>query len=200
VISVGSSSGPSRTASSGRVHEVRPGPSAATKEYGQPGMTCLLPLPRRVAVAEKPLRGGLRVRRSQFGHRRPAANQLRQRGISALACLRSAIAHARARSSSSISARPRRGLAVRVLIRSAATVPGEFLASPGRGRALSDVRRFVLGDDFGRNASVLAGLKPCSLAQPLPGAGPSPAIGDRGPRPMTVRQGSPDLEIGYQGS
>ena len=46
VTSVGSLSGPIRMASSGRVHEVRPGPSAATKEYGQPGMTCLLPLPR----------------------------------------------------------------------------------------------------------------------------------------------------------
>ena len=46
VTSVGSSSGPSRTASSGRVHEVRPGPSAATKEYGQPGMSCLFPFPR----------------------------------------------------------------------------------------------------------------------------------------------------------
>ena len=46
VTSVGSSSGPSRTASSGSVHDVRPGSSAATKEYGQPGIISLFPLPR----------------------------------------------------------------------------------------------------------------------------------------------------------
>ena len=41
-----SSAGPSRTASSGSVHEVRPGSSAATTEYGQPGIICAFPLPR----------------------------------------------------------------------------------------------------------------------------------------------------------
>jgi hypothetical protein len=46
VISVSSSAGPSRTASSTAVQEVRPGSSAATKEYGQPGIICALPLPR----------------------------------------------------------------------------------------------------------------------------------------------------------
>jgi len=40
VTSVSSSSGPSRTASSGAVHELAPGPSAATNEYGQPGTCC----------------------------------------------------------------------------------------------------------------------------------------------------------------
>ena len=38
VTSVSSSSGPSRTASSGAVQLVAPGPSAATNEYGQPGI------------------------------------------------------------------------------------------------------------------------------------------------------------------
>ena len=41
-----SSSGPSRTASSSRVHDVRPGSSAATSEYGQPGIICALLFPR----------------------------------------------------------------------------------------------------------------------------------------------------------
>ena len=38
--------GPSRTASSGRVQDVRPGLSAATNEYGQPGIICAFPFPR----------------------------------------------------------------------------------------------------------------------------------------------------------
>ena len=41
-----SSPGPSRTASSGSVQLERPGPSAATKEYGQPGTDCPASLPR----------------------------------------------------------------------------------------------------------------------------------------------------------
>src|SRR6266508_2252518 len=40
VTAVSSSPGPRRTASSSAVHEVRPTSSAATKEYGQPGMNC----------------------------------------------------------------------------------------------------------------------------------------------------------------
>ena len=40
VTSVGSSSRPSRIASSGAVHEVAPGSSAATTEYGQPRIIC----------------------------------------------------------------------------------------------------------------------------------------------------------------
>lgn len=39
VAAVASSAGPSRTASSMAVYEVRPGSSAATKEYGQPGIS-----------------------------------------------------------------------------------------------------------------------------------------------------------------
>ena len=46
VTSVASSAGPSRTASSGRTHDVRPGSSAATSEYGQPGIICAFPFPR----------------------------------------------------------------------------------------------------------------------------------------------------------
>jgi hypothetical protein len=46
VTSVSSSSGPSRTASSGSVQLDRPGPSAATNEYGHPGTTCPAFLPR----------------------------------------------------------------------------------------------------------------------------------------------------------
>ena len=46
VTAVASSAGPSRTASSGSVHEVRPGSSATTTEYGQPGIICAFPLPR----------------------------------------------------------------------------------------------------------------------------------------------------------
>ena len=41
-----SSSGRSRTASSGRVQDVRPRSSAATSEYGQPGIICALLFPR----------------------------------------------------------------------------------------------------------------------------------------------------------
>jgi len=50
VTPVASSSGPSRTASSGLVHDVRPGSSAATSEYGQPGIICAFPRPRAVGV------------------------------------------------------------------------------------------------------------------------------------------------------
>ena len=46
VTSVASSAGPSRTASSGSVQDVRPGSSAAMTEYGQPGIICAFPLPR----------------------------------------------------------------------------------------------------------------------------------------------------------
>ena len=46
VTSVASSAGPSRTVSSSSVHDVRPGSSAATNEYGQPGIICAFPLPR----------------------------------------------------------------------------------------------------------------------------------------------------------
>ena len=46
VTSASSSSGPSRTASSTAVHEVRPGSRAAITEYGQPGIICAWPLPR----------------------------------------------------------------------------------------------------------------------------------------------------------
>ena len=46
VTSVASSAGPSRTASSGSVHDVRPGSSAAIHEYGQPGIICAFPFPR----------------------------------------------------------------------------------------------------------------------------------------------------------
>ena len=46
VMAVASPAGPGRTASSGSVHEVRPGSSAATSEYGQPGIICALPLLR----------------------------------------------------------------------------------------------------------------------------------------------------------
>ena len=46
VTSVASSAGPRRTASSGSVHDVRPGSSATTQEYGQPGIICAFPLPR----------------------------------------------------------------------------------------------------------------------------------------------------------
>ena len=41
-----SSSGPRRTASSGSAQDVRPGSSAATQEYGQPGIICALFFPR----------------------------------------------------------------------------------------------------------------------------------------------------------
>src|SRR5213075_788590 len=46
VTAISSSSGPSRTASSTAVQEVRPGSSAATTEYGQPGIICAWPFPR----------------------------------------------------------------------------------------------------------------------------------------------------------
>jgi hypothetical protein len=46
VTSVASSSGPSRTASSGAVHDVAAGPSAATTEYGQPAIICPALRPR----------------------------------------------------------------------------------------------------------------------------------------------------------
>ena len=46
VTAVASSAGPSRIASSGSVHHVRPGSSATTQEYGQPGIICAFPLPR----------------------------------------------------------------------------------------------------------------------------------------------------------
>ena len=46
VTSVASSPGPRRTASSTAVQEVRPGSSAATTEYGQPGIICACPFPR----------------------------------------------------------------------------------------------------------------------------------------------------------
>ena len=46
VTSVWSSSGPSPRASSTAVQEVRPGSSAATTEYGQPGIICACPFPR----------------------------------------------------------------------------------------------------------------------------------------------------------
>jgi transposase len=39
VAAVASSAGPSRTASSSAVHDVRPGSRAATNEYGQPGIS-----------------------------------------------------------------------------------------------------------------------------------------------------------------
>ena len=68
VTAVASSAGPSRTASSGRIHDVRPGSSAATSEYGQPGIICALPFPARVAVAEQPLRAGDRVRPQPVAH------------------------------------------------------------------------------------------------------------------------------------
>jgi transposase len=62
VTSVASSAGPSWAASSGSVQEVRPGSSAATHEYGQPGIILGVPFAARVHVAEQPLRAGLRVR------------------------------------------------------------------------------------------------------------------------------------------
>ena len=46
VTAVGSWSGPRRTASSSAVHELRPVSSAATTEYGQPGIICAWPRPR----------------------------------------------------------------------------------------------------------------------------------------------------------
>jgi hypothetical protein len=46
VTPVSSSAGPRRTASSGAVQLVRPGSSAATTGYGQPGIICALPFPR----------------------------------------------------------------------------------------------------------------------------------------------------------
>ena len=46
VTAVASSAEPSRTASSGSVYEVRPGSSATTNEYGQPGISCAFPFPR----------------------------------------------------------------------------------------------------------------------------------------------------------
>ncbi len=46
VTAVASPAGPGRTASSGSVHEVRPGSGAATNEYGQPGIICAFPLRR----------------------------------------------------------------------------------------------------------------------------------------------------------
>jgi hypothetical protein len=46
VTSAASSAGPGRTASSGSARDDRPGPSAATQEYGQPGISCALPFPR----------------------------------------------------------------------------------------------------------------------------------------------------------
>ena len=46
VTSVSSSAGPRRTASSTAVQDVRPGSSAATTEYGQPGIICAWPFPR----------------------------------------------------------------------------------------------------------------------------------------------------------
>ena len=66
VTSVASSSGPSRTASSGSVQEVRPGSSTAMNEYGQPGIICAFPLPRAYTWQNK--RSGLvsASGRSQF--------------------------------------------------------------------------------------------------------------------------------------
>ena len=46
VASVSSSPGPSLTASSGSAHDDTPGPSAATNEYGHPGIICAAFLPR----------------------------------------------------------------------------------------------------------------------------------------------------------
>ncbi len=89
VTSVGSSSGPSRTASSGSVHDVRPGSSAATKEYGQPGIICLFPLPR--AEQWQNSRPGLvsasgrsQFETSQASRIRPSSH--RRSGIEATAC------------------------------------------------------------------------------------------------------------------
>jgi len=47
VTSVSSSTALSRTASSGAVHELRPGSKPATTEYGQPGIICALLCPAR---------------------------------------------------------------------------------------------------------------------------------------------------------
>ena len=49
-------SGPSRTASSSAVHDVRPGSSAATNEYGHPGIRWDWPCAAAVDVAEQPIR------------------------------------------------------------------------------------------------------------------------------------------------
>ncbi len=82
-----------------RVHEVRPGSSAATNEYGQPGIICAFPLPRAVAVAEQPLRAGLRVRPQPVAHiGRPAGSARPPRPAAA--------AHASARRSRAIRTRP----------------------------------------------------------------------------------------------
>src|SRR4249920_1459083 len=61
VTSVGSSLGPSRCASRIVVQLVRPVSSAATNEYGQPGIICAEPFATAVAVAEQPLAAGWRV-------------------------------------------------------------------------------------------------------------------------------------------
>ena len=63
VTAVASSAAPSRTASSSAVQDVRPASSAATNEYGQPGMNWSAERPRpSVDVAEEPLRAGGGVR------------------------------------------------------------------------------------------------------------------------------------------
>ena len=72
-----SSPRPSRTASSGTVHDDRPGPSAATNEYGQPGITCPAFFPAPVHVAEHPLRAGLRFRPQPARRRPPPAGSAR---------------------------------------------------------------------------------------------------------------------------
>ena len=95
VTSVSSSSGPSRTASSTAVQLLRPGSSAATKEYGQPGIICAFPLPRpytwqniRSGLVAAPGRSQLltsaasRIRPSGHAGNGSAASDQRSRAIS----------------------------------------------------------------------------------------------------------------------
>ena len=80
---VASSPGPSWTASSGAVHEVAPGPSAATNEYGQPGIIFPAFFPRPCTWQN--IRSGLvrasgrsQLHTSAASRVRPSGRRLRQ--------------------------------------------------------------------------------------------------------------------------
>ena len=86
VTSVASSAGPSRTASSGSVHDVRPGLQRRDQRVRPARDHLRVPLPPRVAVAEQPLRAGLRVRPQPVAHiARPAGSARRPRPAAAAA-------------------------------------------------------------------------------------------------------------------
>ena len=80
-----SSSGPSRTASSSRVHDVRPGSSAATSEYGQPGMICALLFPARSSGRTTGPGWSPRPAAASCSHRPPAGSGHHPAGSGTLA-------------------------------------------------------------------------------------------------------------------